>query len=71
MGKPTVRIKDKITLSFNEKNKVLIYGPLANKNLCIFMLTEAIKIVHSYDPPKIITPKVNLVPDPIILKPNG
>ena len=65
MGKPTVRIKDKITLSFNEKNEILIYGPLANKNLCIFMLTEAIKIVHSYDPPKIIEPDIR------ILKPNG
>ena len=58
-------VNEVIKIGLNEKQEVIVYGQLGNKKLCLFALTEAIRIVYGYKPPKIIEPKIH------ILKPNG
>lgn len=58
-------IKPTLEITLEETNKVMVYGPIADKRLCLFLLTEAIRIVYDYKPPKIIEPDIHIV------KPNG
>lgn len=58
-GKATLKI------TLEEMNKVMVYGPIGDKRLCLFLLTEAIRIVYDYKPPKIVEPEIHIV------KPNG
>ncbi|GEM_PF-6281821 len=59
------KVRNVLKLGFDEKGHVMVYGPLDDKKMCMFVLTEAIKIVSENEPPKIITPRIE------ILKPNG
>ena len=58
-------VNEVIKIGLNEKKEIVVYGQLENKRLCLFALTDAIRIVHDYKPPKIIEPEIHIV------KPNG
>ena len=60
-----IKMKEILKIGLDYKNRVAVYGQLADKKLCIFALTEAIKIVFDHEPPKIVEPKIH------IIKPNG
>ena len=59
MEKP--KMKEVIRVGIDEKGRVIVYGQLENKKLCLFVLTEAIRTVFEYNPPKIVSPAFKIV----------
>ena len=59
MEKP--KMKEVITCGVDEKGGVVVYGQLEDKRLCLFVLTEAIRTVFEYNPPKIVSPAFKIV----------
>ena len=55
------KMKEIIRVGVDEKGGVVVYGDLGNKRLCLFVLTEAIRTVFEYNPPKIVSPEFKIV----------
>ena len=58
-------VNEVIKIGLNEKKEIIVYGQLENKRLCLFALTDAIRIVYDYNPSKIVEPKIH------IMRPDG
>ena len=65
------KVKNVLKIGFDEKGQVMVYGPLDDKKMCMFVLTEAIKIVSDIENTKVKMPKVEVVSKPKIIIPNG
>lgn len=56
-----IKMKDVIKVGLDEKGEVMVYGQLTDKKLCLFVLTEAIRVVFEYKPPKIVSPAFKII----------
>lgn len=55
------KIVDLLKVSVDEEMKIYVNWPTDKKELCLVALAEAVKLVATYLPPKIVRPKPSIL----------